>query len=96
MKNATFVNAVSLGALLTVTVYGCTSNNSPTGAPVATPTVSTATLGMPGGHVATSDGSIDVFLPYGALTSNVALKSRRSTRRRRGRSAACSSSARRA
>jgi hypothetical protein len=61
-----------LAVFLAFSVYGCTSKS--TGGltvTTSTPTVSMATIGLAGGHVATSDGSIDVFVPYGAVTSNV-------------------------
>lgn len=44
------------------------------GGPTATPSSGSATVGLAGGHVTTSDGAIDVFLPYGALSANVSIK----------------------
>jgi hypothetical protein len=62
-----------LAVFLAFAVYGCTSRESTGGstAKTSTPTVGMATIGLAGGHVATSDGSIDVFVPYGAVTSNI-------------------------
>jgi hypothetical protein len=42
-----------------------------TGTPPATPTSASAHIGAAGGQVATSDGSLDVYVPYGALNGDV-------------------------
>src|SRR5579863_2971864 len=60
-------HARRLAAIAIVAACACTTHNAI--GPSATE--SSATIGVAGGHVATADGSIDVFIPYGALASTI-------------------------